>query len=471
MVDHALPQTAPIAKDKQSLFKRLSFDSPVLVIAALAILNTTFTFGAMQPILARYTEFGIQEASEGAQSEMVLWRHLIDEGARRSELKTYATEIRRGVIDPERCVGIWDINDNLVGGDRICGGERAKAVDVWGPESGAPKQWGKPTRWAVVEQIGPYRVVVGRAIDEGRLILQRMTWVIGLGVLLATLAQFLFWLVLGKSHQARVGRVAATARKIARGDLTARVVDDGPRDAFSDLGDALNAMADRFDRLSEAMRISNNAAAHDLRMPLTRVQSGLQRILDHRDTTPALVRAIEAAGEEVERAMAQFSAMNTIERAEASTSLDTMEIADLAEIATNACELFDPVLEDAGLLLDLQTEPTLALVQPQLLTQAIANLLHNAAKYAGGGKLVRVIVESDADGPRIIVSDNGVGVSAEDRPRILERFVRLDTARSGDGFGLGLSMVQSVAKLHGGSFHLEDGEPGLRCVIKLGKLV
>jgi signal transduction histidine kinase len=395
---------------------------------------------------------------------------LIAKGVSPADLARYAEEIRHGSADPERCVAIWDRDNRFIGGERACGGTKAKQAGLWGPVSDGPKQWGMPTKWALIEPAGAYRMIVGRAVDEARLVLQRMMWVIGLGIIFATFAQFLFWRLLTTTHQARVTRVATTARRIASGDLAARVIDDGPRDAFGELGDALNDMADRFDRLSEAMRISNNSAAHDLRMPLTRVQLGLQRILAHQDTTPVLAKAIEAAGEEVERAMAQFAAMNTIERAEASTSLDTMEVVDLAALAATACELFDPVLEDAGIVLDIKTEPTLALVQAQLVTQAVANLLHNAAKYAGAGAQVRVIVTNIAEGPCIIVSDNGVGVSDIDRSRIAQRFVRLDNARSSDGFGLGLSMVESVAKLHGGALRLEDGAPGLRCIIQLGKL-
>jgi signal transduction histidine kinase len=97
-----------------------------------------------------------------------------------------------------------------------------------------------------------------------------------------------------------------------------------------------------------------------------------------------------------------------------------------------------------------------------LLAQALANLLDNAIKYTPPGGRVRLQVERGANGPVIAVADSGPGIPETDRERVLQRFVRLDATRSTPGNGLGLSLVDAVAKLHGAELMLTDNRPGLR---------
>jgi signal transduction histidine kinase len=107
----------------------------------------------------------------------------------------------------------------------------------------------------------------------------------------------------------------------------------------------------------------------------------------------------------------------------------------------------------------------------QLLAQAAANLLDNALKYSPEGGAVSMIVSSGEERVYLRVCDNGPGVVAEDRERVVGRFVRLDNSRCMAGSGLGLSLVAAVAKLHGGKLSLEDNAPGLRVVLALPKSI
>jgi signal transduction histidine kinase len=334
--------------------------------------------------------------------------------------------------------------------------------EAWQPLTPANKQ----QTWFVSSQEGPYRIVVSRNLKDRDYDSNIIYLMFAAGVIVATLGQFLLWLALNRIHQTRIQDIADSARRMSAGDLTHRVTIKDRYDSYLVLAVALNDIAARFQTQAEAMRIANNAAAHDLRMPLSRVSNSLQRVLNHRDITPRIAIMVEQAHEEVERAMSQFSALNTLARLETGAALDTMEVVDLATIVTTACELFDPVLEDAGILLDVDSVSIRAKVQVQLLTQALANLLQNAAKYAGEGALVVVTCQRVDDHADIIIADNGPGVPEEDLGRVTERYVRLDTSRSTDGFGLGLSMVVAVAKLHGGTFTLENAN-GLRATVRL----
>ncbi len=108
-----------------------------------------------------------------------------------------------------------------------------------------------------------------------------------------------------------------------------------------------------------------------------------------------------------------------------------------------------------------------------LLSQAVSNLLDNAIKYTPAGGAVRLQAGLRRDGmAEIAVTDTGPGIPPEARDKVRQRFVRLDQSRSSTGIGLGLSLVQAVAEMHGGRFELDDGAgagdtPGLRAALVL----
>jgi signal transduction histidine kinase len=112
---------------------------------------------------------------------------------------------------------------------------------------------------------------------------------------------------------------------------------------------------------------------------------------------------------------------------------------------------------------------------PELVTQALANLVDNAIKYAGAdraaaqGAPAEIVVRAAADRDRVhlAVSDHGPGIAAVDRGYVVERFARLEQSRSEPGSGLGLSLASAVARLHGGELRLEDNAPGLKATLVL----
>jgi signal transduction histidine kinase len=139
-------------------------------------------------------------------------------------------------------------------------------------------------------------------------------------------------------------------------------------------------------------------------------------------------------------------------------------------------ELYDPLADEKGLALKIDAERALLVRgNRELVTQALANLVDNAIKYARPAEansesaLADVLVEAsgDADNVRLSVSDHGPGVPESDRERVVQRFVRLEQSRSQPGSGLGLSLVSAVARLHGGELRLDDNAPGLRAVLVL----
>jgi signal transduction histidine kinase len=135
---------------------------------------------------------------------------------------------------------------------------------------------------------------------------------------------------------------------------------------------------------------------------------------------------------------------------------------DLAALVEDASDLYEPLAEERDVRLEIRAQPGACVTgNRQLLFQALANLIDNALKYAPSGGTVRVWAGRSGDGPELGVADQGPGIPEVDRGRVLEPFVRLDQSRGTPGSGLGLSLVDAIARLHGAVLRLEDNGPGL----------
>jgi len=313
-------------------------------------------------------------------------------------------------------------------------------------------------------------LVVGRSLANLRKFERSILYGFVAAVAIVAVAALAAGLVLNFLILQRVDAIAATAERIAGGDLSARTAIADRRDPFGRVGASLNAMLERIEELLTGMRTVTDSVAHDLRSPLTRMKGALARALEPGATETERLDAIDAAHDEADRALATLSALLDIARAETGLSRDMMQMIDVAGLVEELVDFFTPVIEDADQRLEVVFPPGPVAVRahPALLRQAIGNLLHNAAHYAGAGAVVRVSVEEDDAGSvRLTVADTGVGVPEDQRGRVQQRFVRLDPARGVGGSGLGLAIVAACAKLHGGVLRLEDNGPGLRAVLEI----
>jgi signal transduction histidine kinase len=220
--------------------------------------------------------------------------------------------------------------------------------------------------------------------------------------------------------------------------------------------------------------VSDNIA-HDLKTPLTRLRNRCEQALRHKRDVVDYRAVLEATIAESDELIRTFDALLMIARAESGHARDNMTEFDAAEIARDVAELYEPLADENGLALKLDASGK-ALVRGnrELVSQALANLVDNAIKYAGqqsrlNGERAEIVVKADSEGERITlaVEDRGPGIDEADRNRVVERFVRLEQSRSQPGSGLGLSLASAVARLHGGELKLEDNKPGLRSIIAL----
>ncbi|GLK56290.1 signal transduction histidine kinase [Methylopila capsulata] len=315
---------------------------------------------------------------------------------------------------------------------------------------------------------GGYRLLVGRDTEERErlsgVIANAVQWSLALVIVLG-LAGGVF---VARRVLNRIDAMTDTVRGIMAGDLSGRLAVTGSDDEFDRLAQATNAMLDRINELMAGLKEVSDNIAHDLKTPLNRLRNRAEAALRDARSEDDWAGAMERVIADTDAMLGIFNALLLIARAESGGARDQLAAVDLADIAGSVAELYEPLAEERGVALLVETpEPIQALGNRELIGQAVANLIENALNYGGSNGEVRVTAHGDGDLARIVVADRGPGIPDADKARAVERFVRLDTSRSRPGSGLGLALVSAVARLHGGALTLADNEPGLRAVLTL----
>jgi signal transduction histidine kinase len=315
---------------------------------------------------------------------------------------------------------------------------------------------------------GGSHLLVGRDLRDADAFRRRITTTLGWAALLTLGLGVAGGLFMTRNMLARVEAVNRTSARIIRGDLSQRVPLTGSGDEFDQLAGNLNAMLDQIERLMLGMRQVTDNIAHDLRTPLARLRARLEVTLLERPDVNRFGEALRETIAEADHLLGTFNALLSIAEAESGARRENMAVVDLAAIARSVAELYEPVADEKGVALRVETEEPGIAVQGDrhLLSQAVANLLDNALKYTPQGT-VNVTLRRAGNLVRLEVSDTGPGVPADRREAVFDRFVRLEGSRSTPGNGLGLSLVRAVAKLHGGEVWLEDNAPGLKAIVTL----
>jgi len=193
----------------------------------------------------------------------------------------------------------------------------------------------------------------------------------------------------------------------------------------------------------------------------------IEESLQHEDLNPASRETMEATLAELDRVQRTLGTLLQIAQADGRGRYVSEEEIDLAELAREMIELYQPEAGARDIALQYSADSAGRLRgNRQLLAQAIVNLLENALKYVPAGGQVDVELRYANQEAVLSVVDNGPGIPAEDRERILQPFVRLERDRQQVGSGLGLSLVAAVMRLHGGSIELADNQPGLRVILR-----
>ena len=328
----------------------------------------------------------------------------------------------------------------------------------------------------VAQLSGGFRLLVGRDLDERARMRNIITAATRGSIALVVVLGLAGGFFVTRRVLKRFDAMTDTTQRIMAGDLSERLPVAGTDDELDRLAHNLNAMLERIEALMRGLKEVSDNIAHDLKTPLTRMRNRCEDALRMAKSDEDYRAALETTLDESDGLIRTFDALLMIARAESGQARDNMIDFDAGEIVRGVGELYEPLAEEKGLRLTIDAPEVVTIKgNRELLSQALANLLDNAIKYARPedevdlGVPPEIVLAARRKDDRVVlaVADRGPGIPEADRARVVERFVRLPQNMTQPGSGLGLSLAAAVARLHGGELMLEDNAPGLRAVIAL----
>jgi len=274
-------------------------------------------------------------------------------------------------------------------------------------------------------------------------------------VLTVVIAVLLGWWIAGRTLRP-LHRITSTARRLSWENLHERIALDGPADELKDLADTFDSMLTRLDHAFESQRRFIANASHELRTPLAIQRAMIQIRLPRAraDQMGQIQEDLLAANRRSEQIIDGLLLLARSDR-----GLATKEPVDLDAVVADVAARHRQAAAAAGLRVDLDLHPVTAAGDTVLLTQLVTNLVLNAIRYNVPGGTVRVCTSAAAG---LVVCNTGPAVAAESIPALFEPFCRPSGRRtgSGEGTGLGLSVVRSIAAAHNGALTASPNENG-----------
>jgi len=335
--------------------------------------------------------------------------------------------------------------------------------------------WTSPTSqnyaFVIVPVQGPLEInflmIFGGILDPSALV-RRFLLTLVAGSLLTLVIALVggFWLA--DRAMRPVKTITQAARTIGETDLSRRI-NLNSKDELGELANTFDAMLSRLQAAFERQRQFVADASHELRTPLTIVNLETSRAIATRRSPQEYQHALGIIHSENDFMTSLVNDLLTLARMDAGQTAIEKTPLDLSDVAVETVERLTPLAARNGVTLQAGLLPeTRILGDRQYLLQMLSNLVENAIKYTTGD-LKRVSVETgSADGNAWVrVSDTGPGIAPEHLPHLFDRFYRVDKSRTRDaetesdpsspgGSGLGLSIVQWIAQVHGGQVHVES---------------
>ncbi len=256
-----------------------------------------------------------------------------------------------------------------------------------------------------------------------------------------------------------VEEVTETAIQITDGLFDKRVRITGHGEELDRLATTFNMMLEKLHTLITDIKETNDNIAHDLRSPVTRIRGIAETTLMSDGSDKEYEAMAGSIIEECDSLLTMINTMLYISQAEAGVLKPDISDVDLSQLISEACELFQPVAEDKGISVIQKTERAIVRADKEKIQRVVANLLDNALKYTPERGVVTFTIAQDHERVTVSVEDTGIGIAAEDIPKIFNRFFRCDSSRSLQGVGLGLSLAKAIIQAHHGEISVSS-EPG-----------
>ena len=292
---------------------------------------------------------------------------------------------------------------------------------------------------------------------------------------LAALLALVTGLAVSRRITRPVARLISVTRAMAGGDRSSRAGEIKAPAELRELAAAFDNMADTLDREDKIRRDLVASVAHELRTPVAVLQAGHEALLD--GVTEPDPEELGSLRDEVLRLARMVDDLQTMAAADAAVLQLTRERHDLADIARSAADSLARRFEAAEVGLDRELAAAPVLADGRWMHQVVTNLLGNALKFTPAGGIVTIstgTIRTGQDGPSAVleVADNGVGIPADELPRVFDRFWRGRAAAQTSGSGIGLAVAAEIVAAHGGTLTAaSDQGQGTRLTLTLPVLL
>jgi heavy metal sensor kinase len=447
---------------KWSIRTRLTLWYSIVMAAGL----TVFSVGVLW-LHARWgqAQFDSELASLGAAAARVMQEELGESG----NLRKAVAETHTSMDVPGRATAILD-----GGGAPMAAHWHGFRYDLatFTADAASPQRFASVSdngdRWRVLlrresSQAGDYVILVAgplRRLGRQQQLLLRVLLVVGPLFVLMT-AAVCSWVA--SSALRPVTIMAAQAEAITVHSSNWRLDAPTTGDELGQLARAFNRLLGRLGAASQVQREFMADASHELRTPVSVIQTAAEVTLGKRERQEWEYReALTIVNEQSTRLGRMVDDMLVLARGDAGGHRLNRRLVYVDEIVAECARAISVVAATMDVQLETALEPDVSVsADDGLLRQLITNLLDNAVQHTPRGGVVTAAVASDRHFATITVSDTGPGIRSTDRDRVFERFVRLDPARSAtSGAGLGLPIARWVAEQHGGTLTVEDNASG-----------
>jgi len=259
--------------------------------------------------------------------------------------------------------------------------------------------------------------------------------------------------------------IEETCQKISGGQLSHRMAyhDDG--DEIDQIAQTLNTMLDRVQVLMDGIQHVTNNVAHDLRTPLTRLRSRLESL--QKEVSEPAATSLQASVQDVDELLSTFQSLLNISRIETGQIRKDFSAVNIKALCHDAIELYEPLAEEKQQIISFKNQTEIQVAGDRdLLFQCITNVLDNALKYAPDESCITLSLTHEDQQCHISVHDQGDGIPESEFHKVFERFYRVEKSRGLSGNGLGLSLVEAVINLHGGTIDLKNSD-GFTIILSL----
>lgn len=245
------------------------------------------------------------------------------------------------------------------------------------------------------------------------------------------------------------------------GDLSRRIdmksetsKDRAAKDEIYNLAQSFNGMFDKLERAFEKEKQFTSDVSHELRTPLAVMISQSDYALSDQEYSE---KAMEVINREAKRMAGLVNRLLMLSRSDSGRLELNMTVIDFSEMCELVVMQQEPIAQQQGLTLTAEIRPEIKVAgDDAMLIRVLLNLVENAMKYSKEGGTITIALEVKGSFAQCSVKDDGIGISEKDLQRIWERFYRVDHSRSEDSAGLGLSMVESLVKAHGGHVEVQS---------------